>query len=232
MLINIRKNCFETNSSSMHSIVVTNEDAPYSEDELKDDMYIHDHKYEIWNEENLYFGRAPFQLLTTFSEKLCYAIASLCGGYTSEEDMARNFEMIENIVKKHIPELKIIELPQKYEPIFVTEDGTEVSYYGVWEENDGVLYHHTKGSKEPVTRSEFDNVSPDCGYVDHESADLLRSFLEKKDITLEEFLINKKYCVVIDGDEYCEWEKMKETALINKDNIVDEYSTASWWKYH
>ena len=48
------------------------------------------------------------------------------------------------------------------------------------------------------------------GYVDHQSKGLLQDFLEKEGISLSEFLINKKYVVIIDGDEYCIYDIMKE----------------------
>lgn len=207
----------------MHSIVITNEDTQYSKEELEDDMYTYKNGiYEIWNEDELCFGRHPFRLLTAFSEKLCYAIASLCGEYISDEKADRNFELIEEIAEKYVPKLTELKLPEKIEPVYQTKDGTEVSKYGVWEEDDGILYYHDKDNKEPVEQNTY-RVSPKRGYVDHESADLLHSFLQKENITLEEFLTNKKYCIVIDGDEYHEWTKMKNTVLINKDNIVDEY---------
>ena len=47
--------------------------------------------------------------------------------------------------------------------------------------------------------------------------------LEKENITLEEFLINKKYVVIQDGDERCEFTKIKKTGLINFDAIDHEY---------
>ena len=63
-------------------------------------------------------------------------------------------------------------------------------------------------------------------FVDHESSSLLRDFLNKEDISLEEFLRNPKYIVVIDGDEYQVFKSMKEANLINKDNLVME--TYGW----
>ena len=61
---------------------------------------------------------------------------------------------------------------------------------------------------------------PYTGRVDK---NILSGFLEKENITLEEFLINKKYIVIQDGDEYCEFEKIKKTGLINLDAIDHEY---------
>ena len=224
MKINIRRNCFETNSSSMHSIVVTDENGTYNEKEMLEKMYIWDNgKFEIWNDDDLDFGRYPFRILTTFVEKLCYAIASLCGGYTDEEEADKNFEMLENIAKKHIPTLKLIKLPEKREPVFLLENGTEIGPSGVWLEDDDELYYHNNTRKERVTRSDYEYVTPDYGYVDHQSSGLLEGFLKKNNISVEDFLTCKKYYVIIDGDEYCEWDKLKLSGLLNKSRIIKEY---------
>ena len=229
MKINIRRNCFETNSSSMHSIVVTDEEGTYSEKEILENMYLwNDGKFEIWNDDDLNFGRYPFRILTTFVEKFCYAVASLCGGYTDEEEADKNFEMLENIAKKHVPALKLIKLPEKREPIFLREDGTEIGSSGVWLEDDDEFYYHKNKEKEHVTRSDYEYVTPDYGYIDHQSSGLFEGFLKKNNISVEDFLTCKKYYVIIDGDEYCEWDKLKLSGLLNKSRIVKEYPDSGY----
>ena len=44
----------------------------------------------------------------------------------------------------------------------------------------------------------------------------LSSWLENNNITLEEFLINPRYAVICDGDEYCTFYKLIDLGLINK----------------
>lgn len=52
-----------------------------------------------------------------------------------------------------------------------------------------------------------DDVDKMCdGYCDD---DILRIYLNKNNITIEEFLLNPKYIVIVDGDEYCIWESIK-----------------------
>ena len=103
-MIQIRGNCFETNSSSQHSLVIiTNKDwvdEVYSEEELKEGFYVN--KNGIWNASNddWYFGRYPFRILSTFYDKVRYACAS---GFCNET--------IE-IVKKYIPKIKEVKLPE------------------------------------------------------------------------------------------------------------------------
>ena len=65
--------------------------------------------------------------------------------------------------------------------------------------------------------------SPDIGMIDHQSAGLFSSFLRKNNITLKDFITHKKYNIVIDGDEYCEFQKWVKKGLINMDNIVECY---------
>lgn len=62
----------------------------------------------------------------------------------------------------------------------------------------------------------------DYGNIDHQSADLIPRYLKKHNISFKEFLTNKKYVIIIDGDEYGVWDRFKEAGLINKDYIVDE----------
>lgn len=175
-----RRNVFETNSSSMHSLVVSKDDRLLTKDELTEGMYIReDGTWEIWSADDLYFGRSPFQCLTTFESKVRYTIASLCR-WRSDKEKKDIFEKIKAIVLGAIPECKDIKLP--------------TDYY----EKEKVIY----------------------GSVDE---DILSEFLEKNNIELKDFLLNKKYVVIVDGDEYCIYDDLKKSGIINKDNIEKEY---------
>lgn len=177
----IRRNVFETNSSSMHSLVILKDDRLCTTDELINEIDIdEDGVWDIWNENDLYFGRTPFQCLTTFESKVRYAIASLCYRQSDEEKNI-TFEKIKAIVLEVITECKDIKLPMdKY------SEKEEVAY----------------------------------GDVDE---DILSGFLEKNNIELKDFLLNKKYVVIVDGDEYCIYNNLKKSGIINKDNIEKEY---------
>lgn len=174
----IRYGVFETNSSSMHSLVVKKESCYYTEDELRKGIYLTNEGWNIWDTDELHFGRTPFRCLNTFESKVRYAIASLC---CYRNDRSEQFVEIENVVKEIIPECVGIELPELW-------NGTDyVKCYG------GV----------------------DC--------DILSLFLEKEKISLREFLTNKKYIVIVDGDEYHIWNSIKDTGLIDVDKIEKEY---------
>lgn len=177
----IRRNVFETNSSSMHSLVILKDDRLLMKDELTDEMYLYeDGVWDIWMDDDLYFGRSPFQCLSTFESKVRYAIASLCSWRSNKEKKA-TFEKIKEIVIEAIPECKDVKLPRD-------------NYC----EKEKVVY----------------------GGVDE---DILSGFLEKNNIKLKDFLLNKKYVVIVDGDEYCIYDELKKSGIINKDNIEKEY---------
>lgn len=173
----IRRNVFETNSSSMHSLVIKKCNEYYTEDELREDLWLDKYNiWDIWIDDRIRFGRSPFGCLSTFESKVRYAIASLCG---YKNDAAITFEEINSIVMEVIPECACIKLPVNH-----------------W---DDTIYY---------------------GSVDE---DILTPFLKEENISLKEFLINKKYVVIVDGDEYCIWDSLKESGLVNIDEIEKEY---------
>lgn len=55
-----------------------------------------------------------------------------------------------------------------------------------------------------------------CGVDDWE----LFGWLKKYNISLKEFLTNKKYVVIQDGDEYCIWKDLIACGLIDK-NVIE-----------
>ena len=169
----IRKGTFETNSSSMHSLVITKKEKIVSQKLLEEDLYISkDGKINIWNEDDLYFDRAPFRMLTQPLEKLEYLIAS-------NADNLKEVKRLIDLFKKIYPKVKEIEFP-----------------------------------------SDYGGGSPCYGGVDHQSNGFVTSFIKENGISEEDFIKNNKYIIIIDGDEYCEWEKVKKSGLIDMDNIL------------
>ena len=75
-MINIRNNVFETKSSSSHNLVVFkgNYEVP---DHIDPEWYVDNNGIlKIYFQNDLEFGRAPFELLTNWYRRLCFAIAS------------------------------------------------------------------------------------------------------------------------------------------------------------
>ena len=68
---------------------------------------------------------------------------------------------------------------------------------------------------------EEEDSEPCYGYVDHQSADLLAKFLNTKDVTLEDFVFNDRYIVVIDGDEYNILDDFINAGLLDENAVED-----------
>lgn len=229
----IRRGVFETNSSSMHSLTVMKTNEKYTSEEILDDLYLYDDQnvgekecvWKIFSEDDLMFGRMPFRALVTFKDKWLYACASLVEEYNDEV-----FNDLVAIALKYIPNLKKIELPtitkrfaNKKAKLFKKD-----SYYqehGKTEKE--FLEYLSQKEKEWDTELyywynngwwEFD--APYTGQVDE---NILSGFLQREKISLEDFLTNKKYVVIQDGDEYCYWKDMKKSGLVNMDIIDHEY---------
>lgn len=100
----------------------------------------------------------------------------------------------------------------------------------VWPDNmapmaakGGCLHMEIEYWKSPEGYWCFDK--PFTGYVDK---NILSGFLQKENISIEDFLINKKYVVIQDGDEYCYWDDMKKSGLVNMDAINYEYTEGDY----
>jgi len=167
MKINIRRSTFETNSSSMHSLVILKDD---KKPEIEDYVYVgNDNTWNIWSEDDLVFERGPFDILSTPTDKFKYLLAAF--------GKERKNELIEAI-KSIYPEIKKIKFPK---------DWKDKTFYG---------------------------------YIDHQSIGLVKNYIEENNIPLVEFLKDSKYQIIIDGDEYGIWNKMKESGLVDTESIV------------
>jgi len=112
MKYQIRKSVWESNSSSMHSLVVTkkNSNIRMTQKEIRDEFYLNEDWYknnhkndeeeivkiDPWNNE---FGRSPFNVLVTFRDKLVYAIAEYCGNNYSIESYIKGEKVFDEIFK-------------------------------------------------------------------------------------------------------------------------------------
>lgn len=62
---------------------------------------------------------------------------------------------------------------------------------------------------------------PDRGYVDHQSYGILNAALKRFNASLEDFIFNDRYIVVIDGDEYNVFDTLIETDMFNSAAVKD-----------
>ena len=198
----IRHSCFETNSSSMHSLIIKKENSYPPIEELEDIMSIYRVGREEWINENnsnkidlhiyrinddIYYGRHPFTVLSDIKDKLKYYVASEC---KTKEDI-KNVEKVLHEIFDNIKEIKFASSMNKD-----------------WGNGDYDQYGYAQN----------------YGYF--------TKALEENDITLKEFLINDKYVVIVDGDEYQEFEKMKDSGIIDFKKIDKIYTWPDGgWEY-
>ena len=94
-MIQIRDNTFETNSSSSHSLIITDFDGKYTPEEMMRGVFLWNDNKDRMYDSDLEFYRSPFSLLATFESKSRYAIAASNGRLADE---------VEKIWYKHIPD--------------------------------------------------------------------------------------------------------------------------------
>ena len=105
-MIQIRDNTFETNSSSSHSLIITDFDGKYTSEEMMQGIYLWNDNKKRMYESDLEFYRSPFSLLATFESKSRYAIASSNGRLADE---------VEKIWHKYIPNFNGFKFDMKTE---------------------------------------------------------------------------------------------------------------------
>ena len=246
----IRGGCFETNSSSQHSIVVTKNDAHIKPEELepdfnKDDAYsdewLYVHNGKLWlNNIDEGYGRSPFMILTTFEEKLRYAMCEYLG-HLYEDDPQWNiiYGSFKKIVKELVPEFNDFKIDTKDVDLYLDKDGNDILikdlHYDHWdsEEKHPEYYYIDKdGNKQSAIFNEEEYMEmPNIGMIDHQSSGLLRNFIKDKGISLKEFLTNKKYAIVVDGDEYCDFDRYMRRGFIDKSFITEIYDKSNDSEY-
>lgn len=194
----IRYETFETNSSSMHSLVISKNTRPYDAEELK--LYAFgDKEYELFGCcDRSTFERYPFEVLRTPKDKLRYYVAYYCG---TKRDKNKIKE-VKNFIHKYtgVPLKKI-----------------NITAYEYREKTIDYKYsYHNK----------FDKY----GHVySNDTGEDVFHYLETHNISMEEFILNPKYTVVVDGDEYRNFKQLFEAGIINCDNLDDISSGKDFW---
>lgn len=188
----IRRNVFETNSSSSHSLVITTDDEHYTREEINKNFYVTKKGIvRLW-ESSLEFYRSPFDMLVTFKDKLRYAIASSNGNLV---DQCR-------------------ELCYKYVDGFVDFEFDTKDY--VWD-------------SEVKDYVEADEPIPNYGGTDDYQ---IEGWLKYYNVSLEEFLTNKRYIVVVDGDEYQIFDHIKKSGLFDTSKIIHDSYVEEQEEWH
>lgn len=119
-MIQIRQNCFETNSSSSHSLVISKKDnGRYTPEEAYEEISwsMKDGWWEL-PRGTLNFGRAPFRVLSSFEEKLRYVFAHTpyrrrpSKRHPEYDNYSAQYWRISRRIQKIIPEFKGIRVPR------------------------------------------------------------------------------------------------------------------------
>lgn len=217
----IRRGVFESNSSSQHSLVVMKNDDHYTAQEILKGLYIQ--KDGVWDVCGLDFGREPLRALGTFKMKWLYACASLVEEYNDDA-----YKELEALAFKYVPGLKRIELPMTTTCIINKDLEENKDYeYGKTEEELN-KYLEQKEKNWGIETIEYwedrhGNFCFSIPYTGQTDEPFLQRFLEHEKLSLEEYLTNRKYVIIQDGDEYCYWQDMKNAGLVNSDAIDHEY---------
>lgn len=254
MKYQVRKSVWESNSSSMHSCAITKKNANVrmTREEIRAEYYLDapwmKERVKKAGKEILHidvcggndFDRSPFTVLSSFREKLLYAIAEYCGGnYTIQSYIDAEIRFNEMFVPLLIrltgcDEVEYCKTSRDCFAIYSDVDGEymdeveEVDYPDLviagYEDDipkdDKILgvYKNVAGNGRPIEEAYFD--VPKFGNIDHASSGLLKRFLKETNMDLEEYLVRKDVVVVIDGDEYCELENLINCGLIDDGSII------------
>lgn len=256
MKYQIRKSVWESNSSSMHSLIVTkkNSNVRMTQEEIRDEFYLDEDWYkerhkndekeiveiDPWEND---FGRSPFSVLSSFRDKLAYAVAEYCGNNYSIKSYLEADKTFDEVFAPLLTRLigcdevewgkndykhfevyvgggeYLDEVEQVPYQKLVYVDKETAGKEGLTEDDlVGRCYRNVDKDGRRIEDVWFD-VS-DYGSIDHASSGLLKRFLKETNMNLEEYLIRKDVVVVVDSDEVCELENLIDCGLINERSII------------
>ena len=198
-MINIRRNVFETNSSSIHSLVITKQSRQYTKEELALEYDPECHEtFELWrycDNSDMTYERSPFQILATPLEKLRYYSAYTLGTY--KKPAKKDVDKIKNFVMKQTG----ITDPDKIR-LYKIEDWWSREKHK--NKNYGAVYSNDTG-EDPM------------------------AFVKRKGIDWEDLILNPKYIIIVDGDEIQDFKTLIDARIINTDTFEDISSGIDFW---
>ena len=229
-MISIRKGCFETNSSSMHSLAIWKDVKPYDDYYLSLGTKYHrpsekeEGEFELLrlaHDDDYCFHRAPYKQLTTPIEKLRYVVGLYISERYPEEDEGKEVdydsEPYPYFENKDV-EKELYRLIEKYTGY------KKVKWYK--EVSDWKYVRNENGKDEKVW---YDRKECPSTSVYNDSGEDVLEFIRRKGITLEEVIFSPKYTIQVDGDEHQEWADMFKFNMINIENLEDISSGVDYW---
>ena len=220
-MLSIRKGCFETNSSSMHSLAIWKKCKPYDDYYLslgtKWDKDKENGTFELldWtchDAEDYSFYRYPYRQLTTPIEKLRYIVGWYLGYEYPDGDYKK--EPVYKFKDEEV-EKELIRLIEKYTGY------KKVQWYKIEEK---MTIPRGKKYRKWVE----EKVYPETTF-DNDTGEDVMNFVRRKGITLEDLIFKPNYTIQVDGDEYCEFRDMFDFGMINLDNLEDISSGVDFW---
>ena len=224
-MISIRKGCFETNSSSMHSLAIWKKVKPYDDYYLslgtKYDRDKENGTFELlercYDEDDYNFHRAPYKQLTTPIEKLRYIVGLYISyKYPESDDLVTKcidsepeYYFTDKEVESEL--LRLIEKYTGYKKVQWYKKDEECKR----DENDELVWY------------DIEDYPSTSSYND--SGEDVMNFIRRKNITLEDLIFKPNYTIQVDGDEYQDFKKMFEINMINLDNLEDISSGIDYW---
>lgn len=183
----IRNNTFETNSSSMHSLVVVKDPKPYKFHETISD-YADSKEFNLFWHDDGEYGRFPFKVLRRSLDKLRYYVAHYIGFLGKEELIPKVIDFI-------------------HEQTGIDKNKINIKAY-----------------------SDYDSKYDGYGYAGiNDTGEDVFTYIEKNNISMEEFVLNPKYIVIVDGDEYQEFKKLFESNILNANDFEYISSGPEFW---
>lgn len=220
-MLSIRKGCFETNSSSMHSLAIWKKCKPYDDYYLslgtKWDRDKENGTFELldWtchDEEDYSFYRYPYRQLTTPIEKLRYIVGWYLGYEYPDGDYEK--EPVYKFKDEEV-EKELIRLIEKYTGY------KKVQWYKIEEK---LTVPRGKKYRKWVE----EKIYPETTF-DNDTGEDVMNFVRRKGITLEDLIFKPNFTIQVDGDEYCEFRDMFDFGMINLDNLEDISSGVDFW---
>lgn len=194
-MIQIRTGTFETNSSSSHSLVI----APKAYTEVYSYMKNEIPDYRV-DDGVFYLGRYGGLYFGRFPFQVLY---------TMEDKIRYAYACFEYDVEKRV---ELIELIKKLNPKI-----TRVSEFEYKYDEDRYLEWVAEGKP-----------NDDYFYVEHPSVGTdeayLQIWMKQYNFTLEEFITNPHYVVIVDGDEYNYFKDMWKLGIVKE----DMYQKKAW----
>lgn len=210
-MIQIRQGCFETNSSSAHCLVISEKDEKYTAEDF-DWIFYWDKSKKGFAIPERAFGRHPFEILSDFTDKFVYALGALSKEYGDEY-----WDQFEDFLKKYVdPDMYLVPKDNEYQCHYFKDKLEAEDYCKLI--NSRLARRGLEGeygvSVTEAYKGSFRVQDYHSIYVEDYGG--LKRYFEENNLTVEEFLLSKKYVIIVDGDEYYIWKDLKELGLINK----------------